>query len=619
MARWWAIALVMSLAISSPAMAVEAVFEGQTTTFQWPVSQLNAQIPSDWSGFDYLVLEFRASSSQRFELGLQTPDKLITKRIHPFAGVWVRASVPLKFYRQPPGNGVDLAATMNQPRSSYWINIEDGGHGPVGPVSDLVVTMHDPVGRATLEIRSISLAKEDPGDAVLDNKPLIDEFGQYIPVDWPGKAKSLADLKSAWAAEDTQLQTPLPGRDRFGGFLDSHGDATGFFHVQQIDGRWWFVDPDGHLFFSTGANGVGTFVGTHTQGRADLFTSLPAAVSSPFPGAPPMAGSYYTANLQRRFGDNWRPQWAQTTLRRFDAWGLNTLTGRDPVLLRAEPRKPYVTMWATRQVGATIMGMPDVYSADFARLIDASAARQLTPLRDDPYLIGYFVGNEPPWPGREQQLVQLILAGPDSAMKTALTTYLANGDTPDRRKQFVLDSFAKYLDTVVAAGHKYAPHHLDLGIRFGGRPPDEVIKLAHVFDVYSHNIYSYAPDDERLDRYYALTGRPILIGEFHIGAPERGLASGLVQAANQHERGVAYQYFMEHAAANPAVIGAHWFEWIDEPATGRSDGENYNIGMIDVTDQPYAELVAAMKQTHQRLLKVHAGTEPPTDQKAKAQ
>jgi hypothetical protein len=56
--------------------------------------------PADWTGYDYLVLEFRASSSQRFELGLQTGDKLISKRIHPFPGVWLRASIPLRFYRR---------------------------------------------------------------------------------------------------------------------------------------------------------------------------------------------------------------------------------------------------------------------------------------------------------------------------------------------------------------------------------------------------------------------------------------------------------------------------------------------------------------------------------------
>ena len=109
------------------------------------------------------------------------------------------------------------------------------------------------------------------------------------------------------------------------------------------------------------------------------------------------------------------------------------------------------------------------------------------------------------------------------------------------------------------------------------------------------------------------------LGEFHFGSPERGLAPSLVQTRNQEERGAAYRYYVEHAAANPSVIGAHWFQWADEPNTGRMDGENYNCGMIDVTDQPYAELVEAVKATHQRLLAVHSGKEPPVSRKAQVQ
>jgi len=43
----------------------------------------------------------------------------------------------------------------------------------------------------------------------------------------------------------------------------------------------------------------------------------------------------------------------------------------------------------------------------------------------------------------------------------------------------------------------------------------------------------------------------------------------------------------------PALIDTHWFQWIDQPSTGRNDGENYNIGFVDVTDRPYNELVIA--------------------------
>jgi hypothetical protein len=87
---------------------------------------------------------------------------------------------------------------------------------------------------------------------------------------------------------------------------------------------------------------------------------------------------------------------------------------------------------------------------------------------------------------------------------------------------------------------------------------------------------------------------------------------------NQKERGVAYSYYVEHAAAHPEVIGTHWFQWIDQPATGRGDGENYNIGWVDVTDRPYDELVQAAKLTHARLLAIHSGKIPPTRRRAKS-
>ena len=32
--------------------------------------------------------------------------------------------------------------------------------------------------------------------------------------------------------------------------------ATGFFHLAEIDGVWWFIDPDGEKFYSIGLLGV---------------------------------------------------------------------------------------------------------------------------------------------------------------------------------------------------------------------------------------------------------------------------------------------------------------------------------------------------------------------------
>jgi len=627
-AFWPRLAVVLAL-LGSCCLHIHAsdtkrvTFNQPISTAEWTLKELNPDLPSDWSGYDFLVLEFRASSTQRFELGLKTAQGVISKRIHPYAGVWVRASIPLRFYREGLGDANDLAATVNQPRNSYWINIEAGGHGPTTEVQGLSVVMRYPVGQATLEVRSVRLSKTDPGDDVLEGKPLVDPFGQYTHLEWPGKAHDEEELKKAWLSEMSALQhSAFPDRDTYGGFLSTQAKATGFFRVEKVDGRWWFVTPEGHLFYSTGVNGIGPAMGTRTTGREDYFAQIPAPLP-PTPGLPNRWGpqsSFYTSNLQRRFGDDYRASWAQLTTERLSAWGLNTSYGSALNEALADPsrKKPYVLTLRGWQTDHSIMGLPDVYSEAFVERVDTEAARQLTPRKDDPYLLGYFIGNEPPWPARESQLVDLVLAGPATEMQKRFQAELAKGDTPERRRQLVLDAFERYLAVINAAVKKYDPNHLNLGIRFGGTPPDYVVKLAKVFDVYSLNKYRWTPPRELLDNVYKLTGLPILIGEFHIGVPNRGMAPGLVQAMNQEERGIAYRYYVENAAAHPAVMGTHWFQWIDQPVTGRGDGENYNIGWVDVTDRPYPELVASAKATHARLFKVHAGKIKPFSRKPRA-
>jgi hypothetical protein len=214
-------------------------------------------------------------------------------------------------------------------------------------------------------------------------------------------------------------------------------------------------------------------------------------------------------------------------------------------------------------------------------------------------------------------VVDLFLKGPDTATQRKLKEFLAPGDTPDRRRQFVHTMFERYLTLVNQAIKKYDPNHLNLGIRFGGTPPEPILRMARVFDVCSINVYEYEPT-RQMKRVYEVTGRPIVIGEFHLGVPANGLGAGLVQAANQIERGKGYRYYMEQAAALPCFLGAHWFCWRDEPVLGRMDGENYNIGFVDVTDRPYPELVAAAKATHKRLLDVHSGKTPPFAERPQA-
>ena len=118
---------------SAHAAPQKATFASDVSTTQWPLADLDPQLPVDWTQAEFLVVEFRSSTSQRFELGLVSDEGNVSKRIHPFANVWVRASIPLRFFRQGLGDADELASTVNQPRNSYWINIEAGGHAPRAP------------------------------------------------------------------------------------------------------------------------------------------------------------------------------------------------------------------------------------------------------------------------------------------------------------------------------------------------------------------------------------------------------------------------------------------------------------------------------------------------------
>src|SRR5581483_1938982 len=85
--------------------------------------------------------------------------------------------------------------------------------------------------------------------------PFIDTFGQYAHKDWPGKTHSLDEMEARRKEEAAAVNQPgwLSNWDRYGGWTAGPTlEATGFFRAQKYKGKWWLVDPDGHLFFSQG-------------------------------------------------------------------------------------------------------------------------------------------------------------------------------------------------------------------------------------------------------------------------------------------------------------------------------------------------------------------------------
>jgi hypothetical protein len=610
-------AVVAAFAVGAVAADVgEFTFDRTQSISEWrvPITDLSPGVPADWPDGSFLVLELRASSSQRFDLRIYTGQGYSRVRLHPYPGVWVRAALPVAVLSKAPGTGNDMAAVGNRSRTGYYMGLW-GPFVPARSVQAIGFVMEHAVGSPRLEIRSIRVVKESPGDAVLDEGPVADEFGQHARSEWSGKAKDLNALRQAWSADVPAAKAGVAPPCSFGGYAEAKQTyrATGFFRVEKAsDGRWWFIDPDGHPFLSAGADVMTPWMETPSEGRAGLFAALPPSElrSGRRRGGEPGV-SFLTWNVFRRYGSGWLNQWVEATLRRMDAWGLNTVANWSHAALWDAKKKPYTVPLGRWETSVTYLGLPDVHSADFERNADNAARAQCEPRKSDPWLLGYFLANEPPFPQKTLQTAELILSGPDTATQRELRRWLAAGDTPERRTEFVDRALERYVRVTSEAVRRHDPNHLNLGMRSGGSPTDAEIRAAGSFDVYSVNIYDYEVKPERVRRISDLTGKPVLIGEFHFGTPGRGLAASLVQVKDAAERGTAYRYYVENAFSMPEMIGTHWFQWSDQPCTGRYDGENYNIGLVDVTDRPYSELVDALKATHARLFQVHGGSLAP--------
>ncbi|MDR3120967.1 MAG: hypothetical protein LBU58_06500, partial [Clostridiales bacterium] len=132
-------------------------------------------------------------------------------------------------------------------------------------------------------------------------------------------------------------------------------------------------------------------------------------------------------------------------------------------------------------------------------------------------------------------------------------------------------------------------------------------------DVFSINSYKIDPTPV-LTAVADIVKMPVMIGEFHFGALDVGVAAtGIIGVENQEERGKAYQYYLEKSAAMPECVGVQYFILNDQMTLGRPDGENYQIGFVDCCHRPYAPIVEGALRAHARMYDVHAGALPPTD------
>ncbi|MBI4977286.1 MAG: beta-galactosidase [Spirochaetes bacterium] len=513
----------------------------------------------------------------------------------------------------------------------------------------------EPKTRGLVDCRLSNLRAEEPvGDEKGVSKenylPFVDQYGQFMHADWPEKIRSDSELQARHAAELKQLAAVKRCAEwnEYGGWKNGPQlQATGFFRTEKYQGKWYFVDPSGRLFFSHGIDVLYAHTdATKSTGHETWFNfTLPASGELPF--------THF--NLQKKYGkEGYEPEFFDTLSRRLEAWGVNSIGNWGSTNLMSTGRIPYTLQISDYnaklpRIAGSKLKFYDVfdpaYIAAMKTLVSDRAEKhpQTQTSLTDRMCIGYFIDNELDFGNRGRLVfIEDVMKAParqaakqqfvsdcrqkygsidslNASWKTGYADWdaLLNAtDMPksdafkDDGKAFHAGAVDQYFRLCRDAIKSVAPHRLYLGTRFIGT--DAVRKVlydasAKYCDVLTVNLYSHSAANLTAPDFPDM---PVLIGEFHFGTYDRGMFSASLCPAGitQDERALAYLRYAQGAIAHPNIVGVHWFQFRDQPLTGRWDGEGYQLGFVDVADTPYTGMTKTAREIGDRMYAARANT-----------
>jgi len=419
-----------------------------------------------------------------------------------------------------------------------------------------------------------------------------------------------------------------------------------YFRIEQENGRWWFVTPEGGAFLSFGVNHV-TWHGDRVKGTDQ---------------------KPYMEAVLAKYGT--KEKWAQTASERLESWGYNTIGAWsveevNPYL----PRTPILNLTNGYWKACWKEGhVPDFFSSEFDTYV-AERAQAVEKHVGDPKVLGYFIDNELGWapdhrnrpelfdgyaalpadaPGKQklvafmQQRHQTVAAF-NRVWKPKLTDWTALAQasklSPRNRKQakadreaFTLAVARRYFEVTTGAIRSRDPQRLVLGCRFMPYTVPKVVVQAcgEYCDVISINFYEQLwgakiyfawkpssidrmPQGMDLSAFYQVGRKPLMVTEFtsrlkakgHNSYPPPYAIQPVVKT--QRQRVARYEKQVMSWLPQPWCIGAHWFEHADQPKEGRAgDGENCIFGLVTVRDEPYEKFVEGVAEVNRKAASAHA-------------
>lgn len=442
-------------------------------------------------------------------------------------------------------------------------------------------------------------------------------FGQENSIPKTGKPLMIESKKKPsqeWKARETYTIQQLDGYkvksdpeySQYGGMVDTQFPSTGFFYTRKVKGRWWLVDPEGHLCIHKAVCAVG-----------------------------PGSGKNYAANLKKKYGS--QKAWAESATSLLKDLGFNgsAAWSSDELLRATKNPVVYTKIWHfmssyAKERNLAAMGSGNykykgeviyVFDPEFEEFAD-NYAKQLAETKDDPYLLGHFSDNELPLRTNALDLC-LKLEKSESGYQAAWNWLCGRKDSNEVSIEDISDEdrdafygfyLDKYYSIVSAAIKKYDPNHLYLGSRLIGVSQYETAiktygKYADVMSINWYGDWMFPP--ERIENWAKWVDKPFIISEWYAkgndvpGLTNESGAGWLVKT--QKERGYYYQNMVLNLTARKNNVGWHWFRYSDnDPEDLSTDPSNRtsNKGIVNIKFEPYKELTKAMKEINEQAYRI---------------
>lgn len=333
-----------------------------------------------------------------------------------------------------------------------------------------------------------------------------------------------------------------------------------------------------------------------------------------------------------------RAAWAGDSAQRLANWGFNTIGAWSDYDAFLSMRDSNLMVTPILHMGSSA-GAPwlDMWDPKVVDLMRAVAEDQVKKFKGNSRVVGYFSDNELGWwagalfkmtwdqgptGGTRSRTVALLRKryaanwsalnrdfepvganSFDGLAKTGRLYLRPGGSGMGAISEYQTMLAERYYSLCRSILRKADPGALFLGDRYISNFYPEIASVAGKYcDVVSTNLNADWNDGSFVRYYLPLlrrcTGRPIMITEYYMAAMQNGSgnkndSSGFPVVVTQAERAIGFTNTTRALARTPYVVGAHWFQYTDEPQRGRGDGENYDMGLVDIQNRPYTEMTSA--------------------------